>query len=147
MHKHDVFHDLDRFVCNLKTCSRSHVRQQSQVVSACELKTLLWNIGFRNCCTNYRHKMHKYLLYPWNQEDLTLSRSGYSETFWSQGSFRISYTVQKMKFSVKFPADLVTITKEILNGKLNFLCSASEDIAGLVSISLMLNLILRIGSL
>ena len=42
-------------------------------------------------------------------------------------------TAQKMKFSIKdffskcgriqFPADLVTLTKEILNGKLHFLCS------------------------
>ena len=36
-------------------------------------------------------------------------------------------TAQKMKFSIKdffskFPADLVTFTEEILNGKLNFLC-------------------------
>ena len=42
-----------------------------------------------------------------------------------------SYTAQKMKFSIKdffskcdqmFPADLVTFTKEIPNGKLHFLC-------------------------
>ena len=42
-------------------------------------------------------------------------------------------TAQKMKFpikdscvsniSIKFPADLVTFTEEILNGKLHFLCS------------------------
>ena len=42
----------------------------------------------------------------------------------------ISYTAQKMKFSIKdffskcdqIPADLVTFTEEILNGKLHFLC-------------------------
>ena len=27
-----------------------------------------------------------------------------------------------MKFSIKFPADLVTFTEEILSGKLHFLC-------------------------
>ena len=30
---------------------------------------------------------------------------------------------KKMKFSTKEPADLVTFTEEILNGKLHFLCS------------------------
>ena len=29
-------------------------------------------------------------------------------------------TAQKMKFSIKFSADLVTFTEEILNGKLHF---------------------------
>ena len=28
-----------------------------------------------------------------------------------------------MKFSIKFPADVVTFTEKILNGKLYFLCS------------------------
>ena len=43
--------------------------------------------------------------------------------------YHISYTAQKMKFSVmdlpnpQFPEDLVTFTEEILNGKLHFLCS------------------------
>ena len=32
------------------------------------------------------------------------------------------YTAQKMKFSIK---DLVTLTEEILNGKLHFFCSVS----------------------
>ena len=32
-------------------------------------------------------------------------------------------TAQKMKFSIKFPADVVTFTEKILNGKLYFLCS------------------------
>ena len=38
-------------------------------------------------------------------------------------------TAQKMKFSIKFSADLVTFTEEILNGKLHFLCSdnSSQD--------------------
>ena len=31
-----------------------------------------------------------------------------------------------MKFSIKFPVDLITFTEEILNGKLQFLCSASD---------------------
>ena len=42
----------------------------------------------------------------------------------------ITDTAQKMKFSIEdflckiqFPEDLVTFTKEILNGKLLFLCS------------------------
>ena len=35
------------------------------------------------------------------------------------------YTAQKMKFSIKETADLVTFTEEILNGKLYFLCSVS----------------------
>ena len=38
-------------------------------------------------------------------------------------SMHIPYTVQKMKFSIKETADLVTFTEEILNGKLHFLCS------------------------
>ena len=33
-----------------------------------------------------------------------------------------------MKFSIKFPADLVTFTEEILNGKLHFLCSVINEI-------------------
>ena len=33
----------------------------------------------------------------------------------------IQYTAQKMKFSFKEIADLVTFTEEILNGKLHFL--------------------------
>ena len=32
-------------------------------------------------------------------------------------------TAQKMKFSIKFSADLITFTEEILNGKLHFLCN------------------------
>ena len=32
---------------------------------------------------------------------------------------------QKIKFSFKFPADLVTFTEAILNGKLHFLCSVT----------------------
>ena len=32
-------------------------------------------------------------------------------------------TAQKIKFSIKFPADLVAFTEEILNAKLHFLCS------------------------
>ena len=32
-------------------------------------------------------------------------------------------TAQKMKFSIKFPADLVTFAEGILNQKLHFLCS------------------------
>ena len=41
-------------------------------------------------------------------------------------------TAQKMEFSIKFPAVLVTFTEGILNGKLHFLCSVfyillSED--------------------
>ena len=35
----------------------------------------------------------------------------------------LSLTAQKMKFSVKETADLVTFTEEILNGKLYFLCT------------------------
>ena len=35
-------------------------------------------------------------------------------------SIQIPYTVQKMKFSIKETADLVTFTEEILNGKLHF---------------------------
>ena len=44
------------------------------------------------------------------------------------------FTIQKMKFPIKdffskcdqiqSPADLVTVTEKILNGKLNFLCNA-----------------------
>ena len=42
-------------------------------------------------------------------------------------------TAQKMKFSIKdffskFAADLVTFTEEILNGKLQFLCSVIDNI-------------------
>ena len=61
--------------------------------------------------------------------------------------FKLTYTAQKMKFSIKdfsskydqirgkleacdlirqFPADLVTFTGEILNGKLHFLYSVSS---------------------
>ena len=44
-------------------------------------------------------------------------------------------TAQKMKFSIKdffgkcdqFPADLVTFTEEILNGKLHFLCIVDDE--------------------
>ena len=36
-------------------------------------------------------------------------------------------TAQKMKFSIKETADLVTFTEEILNGKLPFLCSVSSS--------------------
>ena len=41
-------------------------------------------------------------------------------------------TAQKMKFSIKdffnkFPADLVTFTEEILNGKLHFLCGIEYE--------------------
>ena len=44
----------------------------------------------------------------------------------SSESFNIA---QKLKFSIEvsqFPADLVTFTEEILNGKFNFLCSTGE---------------------
>ena len=34
---------------------------------------------------------------------------------------------QKMKFSIKETADLVTFTEEILNGKLHFLCSVTKQ--------------------
>ena len=47
---------------------------------------------------------------------------------------RNNYTAQKMEFSIKdffskcgFPADLVTFTEVILNGKLHFLCSVITD--------------------
>ena len=43
--------------------------------------------------------------------------------FSSECQWCCTYTTQKMKFSIKDPADLVTITEEILNGKLHFLCS------------------------
>ena len=40
-------------------------------------------------------------------------------------------TARKTKFSIKdfleFPADLVTLTEEILNGKIHFLSSGSQD--------------------
>ena len=36
-------------------------------------------------------------------------------------------TTQKMKFSIKETADLVTFTEEVLNGKLHCLCSASVN--------------------
>ena len=50
----------------------------------------------------------------------------------------IAYTAQKLKFSIKdfcglcepnpqFPADLVTLTEEILNVKLHFLCSDIQN--------------------
>ena len=35
----------------------------------------------------------------------------------------LSFTAQKMKFSIKETADLVTFTEEIINGKTHFLCS------------------------
>ena len=41
-------------------------------------------------------------------------------------------TAQKMKFSIKDFADLVTFTEEILNGKLHFLCSERTDRAFLI---------------
>ena len=39
----------------------------------------------------------------------------------------VNTTAQKMKFSIKYPADLVTFTEEILNGKLHLLCSATNN--------------------
>ena len=68
---------------------KSHVREQNHLVSACEWKTLCWNIIIRNYCKIYRRKMEKHSICLWNQEELNLSRSGYSETFGSRGSFTI----------------------------------------------------------
>ena len=45
----------------------------------------------------------------------------YKKMLWWRG---LTFTGQKMKFSIKNSADLVTFTGEILNGKLHFLCSA-----------------------
>ena len=42
-----------------------------------------------------------------------------------KNSDAVSDTAQKMKFSIKDFFDLFTFTKEILNGKLHFLCSAT----------------------
>ena len=44
-----------------------------------------------------------------------------------QGMFsrKFLYTTQKMISQI--PADLVTFTEEILNGKLHFLCSGNND--------------------
>ena len=36
-----------------------------------------------------------------------------------------------MRPNSQFPADLVTFTKEIFNGKLHFLCSGKYDISNL----------------
>ena len=44
-------------------------------------------------------------------------------TFHDYCTQNYSITAQKMKFALK---DLVTFTEEILNGKLHFLCGASE---------------------
>ena len=67
--------------------------------------------------------------------------------------YSIMVTVQKMIFSIKyffgkcdqnpqFPADLVTFTEEILNGKLHFLCSGCScgDIANLFVISIQIKI-------
>ena len=35
-------------------------------------------------------------------------------------------TTEKISFPLHFPADLVTFTEEILNGKLHFLCSVNS---------------------
>ena len=50
--------------------------------------------------------------------------------FWfcSTGWFS-SFTAQKRMFSIKFPADLVTFTEDILNGRLYFLCNDSSQLA------------------
>lgn len=114
MHKHDVFHDLDRFVCNLKTCSRCHVWQQNDLASAYEWKTFCWNIGFRNCCKNYRHKLHQYFSYPWNQEDLTLLKAGYSENFWSRGLFLIPYSKSLITYAMAIMLIIVIYLLSIL---------------------------------
>ena len=55
--------------------------------------------------------------------------------------FLCQVTAQKMKFSIKnpqFPADLVTFTEEILNGKLHFLRSESSLIFGTVRLGFSL---------
>ena len=41
--------------------------------------------------------------------------------------YRISWISQKMKFSIKFPADLVTFTEETFNGRFHFLCSEAHS--------------------
>ena len=50
---------------------------------------------------------------------------------------RLAYTIQKMKFSLnpQFPADLVTFTEEIFNGKLHFLCSVMSILLLIFSFS------------
>ena len=45
---------------------------------------------------------------------------------------------QKIKFSFKFPADLVTFTEAILNRKLHFLCSVFTYSATLSQLSHLL---------
>ena len=55
--------------------------------------------------------------------DMTHILEFFTNSFFGKGiDTKMCYTVQKMHI---FPADLVTFTEQILNGKLHFLCSVS----------------------